>query len=252
MKNTIIQIYEIQTPEEAKQLIDIGVDNIGSVLTSESKWKNSRIKDTIELVKKSNSKSSLIPLFNKPEIIFNTIEYYQPDIIHFCEILADQSGINPDCQRFIDLQKQVKSRYPELKITRSIPIAQTGKGRLVPSLEAAKMFEPVSDYFLTDTLILPESENTEKSQPETGFVGITGITCDWDIAEKLVQTSSIPVILAGGINPENAMQGLSKTKAWGIDSCTGTNKTDNYGKPVRFQKDMEKVRQMLNSIRNYK
>ena len=39
----------------------------------------------------------------------------------------------------------------------------------------------------------------ENEQPVKGFVGITGKTCDWDIAADLVKKSRIPVILAGGI-----------------------------------------------------
>ncbi|QTA82184.1 N-(5'phosphoribosyl)anthranilate isomerase [Desulfonema limicola] len=252
MKKIIIQIYEIQTPEEAGLLIDAGVDNIGSVVRFESEWKDTRVKETVELVKKSGRTSSLIPLFNNLDTLFNTIDYYQPDIIHFCEIIADQTGINPDCLKLIDLQKKVKAGFPEIKIMRSIPIAQFPKGSLIPSLEAAKMFEPVSDYFLTDTLILHKSDNTGNySQPENGFVGITGITCDWDTAAKLVEASKIPVILAGGINPDNLIQGIIKTKPWGIDSCTGTNKLDSSGVPVRFKKDMKKVMQMVELVRNY-
>ncbi len=41
----ITQIYEIQTPKEAAQCIELGVDHIGSVLLSQEEWKQPLIKD---------------------------------------------------------------------------------------------------------------------------------------------------------------------------------------------------------------
>jgi phosphoribosylanthranilate isomerase len=112
------------------------------------------------------------------------------------------------------------------------------------------MFEPVSDYFLTDTLILPEKK-TESScghQPVTGFVGITGKICDQNVAAELVKKSSIPVILAGGMTPDNVSEGIRLIKPAGVDSCTGTNALDKSGNPIRFKKDIEKVRRFVEAV----
>lgn len=42
-------------------------------------------------------------------------------------------------------------------------------------------------------------------QPVIGFIGITGKTCDWDPVAALVQTTDVPVILAGGIHLETGL-----------------------------------------------
>ncbi|MEJ2038216.1 MAG: hypothetical protein P8X55_04705, partial [Desulfosarcinaceae bacterium] len=65
----IIQIYEIQTPEEAAGIIDLGVDHIGSVVQWDHDWRNERLKATINTVQAAGRKSSLIPLFSDPETI---------------------------------------------------------------------------------------------------------------------------------------------------------------------------------------
>jgi len=243
MEKFIVQIYEIQTPEEAEKLIEIGVDHIGSVLLSESEWKVSSVKDTIRVVAQSDSKSSLIPLFNTPETIFRVLEYYQPDIVHFCENLADRNKIFGITERLITLQESVKEKFPQIRIIRSIPIAQKGMAEQIPSLEIAKMFEPCSDFFLTDTLIL------SSSQPVEGFVGITGKTCDWDVAAKLVKQSKIPVILAGGLSPDNVHEGILHTHPAGADTCTATNSRDDKGNLIRFKKDLAKVRHFVEECR---
>ncbi len=248
MERIIVQIYEIQTPYEAEPLIEMGVDHIGSVLLSEERLKVPSIQDTVRLVKGTESKCSIIPLFSNMDNIFRVLDYYQPDIIHFCEITANRNGILKSCKDLINLQENVKKRFPEVQIMRSIPIAQTGKADTVPSLEVARLFEPVSDYFLTDTLIIKDTD-ASGIQPVSGFVGITGQTCDWDVGAELVKSSHIPVILAGGLSPDNVSDGIKHVRPAGVDSCTGTNASDKEGNPVRFKKDIEKVKRFIEAVR---
>jgi len=249
MEPIIIQIYEIQTPYEAEALIEIGVDHIGSIILSEEEWKTPDIRETVRLVSETESKSSIIPLFSQIDTICRSIDYYQPDIIHFCEILTDPDHNPNACKHCIQVQENVRKRFPEVRITRSISIAQPGKAHHVASLEIARIFEPISDYFLTDTLIIKADDNF-KTQPVSGFVGITGKTCDWDVGAQLVKTSHIPVILAGGLSPENVSEGIRHVRPAGVDSCTGTNLWDDVGNPIRFKKDMEKVRRFVEAARN--
>ena len=132
---------------------------------------------------------------------------------------------------------------------RSIPIAPPSMSHLVPTLELAKVFEPTSDYFLTDTLLVSDPQGDADPQPVKGFVGITGRTCCWQTAADLVSASKIPVILAGGISPTNVTAGILETRPRGIDSCTRTNSVDDQGVPIRFKKDIIKVRQLVSAVR---
>ena len=141
----IVQIYEIQDPFEAEKLVEIGVDQIGSVIVSETEWKVPGVKDTIRQVRSAAAKSSLIPLFNSLESVLYTLDYYQPDIVHFCESLVDEKNIRDYCRRLIQLQKEVKLRFPQIGIMRSIPIVQSGRHTWNDTLEVSSWFEPVSD-----------------------------------------------------------------------------------------------------------
>ncbi|MBT8352155.1 MAG: hypothetical protein KJO26_13110 [Deltaproteobacteria bacterium] len=250
MANIITQIYEVQTPDEAKQLIELGVDHIGSVIVSEDNWKVPLIKETIQRVRGTNSKSSLIPLFNKPEIIFEVLYYYRPDIVHFCDNLGNRDLARENYKDLLNLQQNVKEKFPKVKIMRSIPINQSDNAKTVNSIKLAQMFEPVSDFFLTDTILMAKSEGLDVLQPVNGFIGITGKTCDWDVARKLVHLSRIPVILAGGISPENVFDGIIYVGPAGVDSCTGTNAKDENGELIRFKKDLNKVKRFVNRVRS--
>ena len=245
----IIQIYEIQTPAEAEIMTELGVDHIGSVIIREAEWKVPEVKDTLNVVRSASAKSSLIPLFNTPDSVLSTLDYYQPDVVHFCEALTDHPDVRAYCRKLIALQQEVKKRFPHIEIMRSIPIAQSGKDNSIPTLELSKEFEPFSDYFLTDTILVNQSGIVDDGQPVQGFVGITGQTCNWDTAAALVAASRIPVILAGGVSPANVSDGIMRVQPAGVDSCTLTNALDETGHPIRFKKDPVKVRQLIDAVR---
>ncbi len=249
VQRIIVQLYEVQTPAEAERLIELDVDHIGSVVLSEDKWQLSQLKETIRTVRSSPAKSSLIPLYNHPDTVLRTLEYYQPDIVHFCEALVGKDHLWEFCDRLIGLQTTVKKHFPQIKIMRSIPIAQPGLGHAVPTIEFARRFEPASDFFLTDTLLMEACDSGQKSQPVHGFVGITGKICNWETARKLVVVSRLPVILAGGISAQNAVAGIEQVKPAGVDSCTRTNAVDDNGSPIRFKKDLAKVKQLVERVR---
>jgi phosphoribosylanthranilate isomerase len=249
MNKMIVQIYEVQTPSEAEALVALGVDHIGSVILSQESWKVPSIRDTIDLIQGNAGKSSLIPLFDDLDTICFTLDYYKPDIIHFCEAITPDNGLTSLCKRLVLLQKYIKKRFPEINIMRSIAIPQSNIENQEEVLELARMFEADSDYFLTDTLIIDPSGSISDLQPVKGFVGITGKTCNWDLASKLVKSTHIPVILAGGITPDNVFDGIMQVMPAGIDSCTGTNASDPKGRTVRFKKDIGKVKLMVDEVR---
>lgn len=249
MEKIIVQIYEIQTAAEAEKLMALGVDHIGSVIVAAKEWKLQSLKDTVQVIKAGNARCSLIPLFSDKKTVQRVIDYYQPDIVHFCETLPLQTTSFDKCNNLLELQTSIKEKFPEVQVMRSIPIAPTNQSEGVPTLELAHLFEPVSDLFLTDTLLFKASDASLDDQPVDGFVGITGQNCDWDMAAKLIESSRIPVILAGGISPENVFDGILRTRPAGVDSCTGTNAVDPQGRLIRFKKDFDKVKQLVAEVR---
>lgn len=241
----IIQIYEIQAPDEALLMARCGVDHIGGVVLSELEWKIPALKDSVGVIRESGRKSSIIPLFEDPDAVCRVIEWYQPDIVHFCGILNNGSAVDDHgVERAILLQSGVKKRFPNVEIMRTIPIAEPDYGAEIPTLELARRLEFASDWFLTDTMLV-----RGERQPVTGHVGITGKVCDWNIASDLVKQSDIPVILAGGLSADNVTAGILHTNPVGVDTCTATNLLDDAGRPIRFRKDPEKVRRFVSACR---
>ena len=105
---------------------------------------------------------------------------------------------------------------------RSIPV--TGK----ESVDLAKQYDGVADYLLLDT------QKTGETQ-----VGATGETHDWGVSRKIVESVSIPVVLAGGLGPDNVAKAISLINPFGVDSKTKTDRAGSH------EKDIEKVKRFV-------
>ena len=145
MARPIVQIYEIQTPDEARSMLDLGVDHIGSVITSSDRRHDPVIRDTVSTVSSRGGISSLIPLYTDPDAVLDTIDYYRPHIVHFCDRLEGRDG--GSVAAALALQATVKRHFPDIRIMRSIPIGQKGVADGRDVLDLADRLEPLSDFF---------------------------------------------------------------------------------------------------------
>ena len=87
------------------------------------------------------------------------------------------------------------------------------------------------DYLLLDTRI-------------KGWRGVTGKTHNWEISRYIVEHTSTPVILAGGLNPGNVEAALETVKPAGVDACTGLDSTLGM-------KDLTKVWAFIEAARRW-
>jgi len=74
------------------------------------------------------------------------------------------------------------------------------------------------------------------------MIGITGKVHDWTVSRKIVEQSKRPVILAGGLNPDNVAAAIKAVQPWAVDSCTGTD-------VCRGKKDLAKVAAFVKAAR---
>ena len=89
----------------------------------------------------------------------------------------------------------------------------------------AVRYETVADYLLLDSM-----------DQGSGVVGATGLIHDWTVSARVVAAVEVPVVLAGGLGPENVGEAISVVHPWGVDSETRTSRTDD-----RRRKDLERV-----------
>lgn len=77
--------------------------------------------------------------------------------------------------------------------------------------------EAVSVAAHVDALLL-DSGNRNLPVKELGG---TGRTHDWQISRAVVEAVSVPVFLAGGLNPNNVAQAIEQVRPFGLDVCSG-------------------------------
>ena len=71
--------------------------------------------------------------------------------------------------------------------------------------------------------------------------GGTGEVFDWDIARRFREQTTLPVILAGGLNPENIVAAITQVQPYAVDVSSGVEL--RAGK-----KDTEKMQSFIGSV----
>jgi phosphoribosylanthranilate isomerase len=236
----IVQIYEIQDPYQAEKCLEAGVDHVGSVLPAEGPERVESIREVSSLLERTGVKHSIIPLFTEADGIYRALDYYRPDFVHFCDELVGEDGRMIPVERFLEFQAALRDKFPEIRIIRTIPVSEPG-GPELDSAETAKKFEKLSDGILVDTW--------SGTPSVAGYIGITGKPADRKASREVVEAVEIPVIQAGGLDPENVYETAMEIAPAGVDSCTGTNLRGKDGNPVRFEKDFEKVKRFTAEAR---
>lgn len=75
-----------------------------------------------------------------------------------------------------------------------------------------------------------------------GMYGGTGLTMDWRLARRLADQA--PILLAGGLRPDNVAQALEQVQPWGVDSASGVESAPGV-------KDPEKVKAFVDAVRAF-
>ncbi len=214
----LVQIYEVTTPEEASALCRIGVDHIG-VLVGKGKFPRERsyaaTRQIFAAVPASATKLSL-SLADHIEELGEVVEETRPDILHL--------GTRPEALTPSQLA-ELKAFFPNLKIMRTIPVRDES------DIATARSYEGIADFLLLDTW--------KSGEPE---IGACGLVHDWVISRRIVSEVTMPVILAGGIGPENAAEAIRLVRPAGVDSKTKTDLPDGSAK------DLQKVRALVRSV----
>ncbi len=86
--------------------------------------------------------------------------------------------------------------------------------------------------------------------PETGACGATGKTHNWDISRRLVPFSPKPVILAGGLNPDNVREAIQYIRPAGVDVHTGVESSNGRKAPHLVRKFVAEARDAFAKVNN--
>jgi phosphoribosylanthranilate isomerase len=111
-----------------------------------------------------------------------------------------------------DAVASVRAAAPELRLAKSLIV----HGQDLDALEhALGRYARNVDAFLTDSF-----------DPASGATGATGKVHDWAISRRLAERSPLPLVLAGGLTPQNVRQAIRTVRPSAVDVHTGVEGMD--------------------------
>ena len=208
----IVQIYSMTSIGDAAATADAGAHFIGVVVgeagvVSEA-VEPATAREILSAIR-PRSRGIALPLSDDRDEICAMVDKVRPDIVH----VAAREIEPEDCL-------WIRKRIAPVGLLRAIGV-RAGE---TPSEAAAH--QEVVDYLMLDS--------GAKGLPS---LGASGETHDWIVSREAVQHSRIPVILAGGLSPDNVGQAIATVRPWGVDSFTHTDFPGQRGR-----KDPARVR----------
>jgi len=214
----LIQVAGIIDSVEARMLIKSGVNYLGFPLRL-----------TVHKEDISEEEAGKIIRSLKPPCFGVLITYLKraDDILNFCHQLGAcmvqlHGDVSPD--ELANLRKLDSKLY----IIKSLIVKDNNLSELEAQLSDHC---PYADAIITDTY-----------DPETGACGATGKTHSWDISRRLVSISPKPVILAGGLNPDNVREAIQYVRPAGVDVHTGVESSNGRKDPHLVRKLVAEAR----------
>ena len=193
-KNMKVKICGIQNFQEAQMAIDAGADALGFHVGLEHGKCPIGPATTAEIIRK-------LPPFVTAVVV--TSENDPKRLLH----LLRQTGTSV-LQLYgasNDVIDSVKGLCTYVKVI--VPVTADED-----AFEKVKALEGVADAILLDS---PKGID--------GAEGGTGKTHDWSTSAQIVKESKVPIILAGGLNPENVAKAISIVKSYGVDVRSGVS-----------------------------
>lgn len=113
--------------------------------------------------------------------------------------------------------------------------------RALPGISVVQVIHVVDEASLPEALAATSHADAlllDSGQPKAAIkeLGGTGRVHNWEISRAIVDGSTIPVYLAGGLNAENVREAIDVVRPFGVDICSGvrTNGQLDEAKLAKF------------------
>lgn len=212
----MIQIYSIQTVEEALQCVQAGAEAIGVAVATGANLPAEVPEATcaeIFAALEGRAQRVLLVVTQTEEETVEYVRRLQPDILQLCGNLLPATP---------EFAAQCRAVRPGLRVLQAVGVDGP------EAIDRAKYFAGFCDMLILDSIA-----------PGIAGIGAAGRTHDWSIDAEIVRSVPCPVVLAGGLDAENVRAAIEAVRPWGVDSFTRTSDRLPDG---GSRKNIEKVR----------
>jgi len=217
-----IKICGITNLEDAICISRLGVNALGFVLSTNSprRVEPDAAEKIIAVLRGKGIKVPVAGVFVNEKI----------DRVIQCSKLLRPGYIQLSGDEEEDYMENLRARSGKIKIIKAIRIKDKNKNRkdMLDGLdEEIDKLKDYADFILLDSY-------------RKGIYGGTGVPLDWEMLKNYC--NKIPVILSGGLDPENIKKAVDIVKPFGVDASSGLEIYPG-------KKDMDKVAGFVNILR---
>lgn len=223
------KICGIRSPEEIELAALYGADAVGFItevpVESPRKLDSDTAAYLVTQVPKSLS-SVLVIMPEDSDTAVELIEKIKPDIVQIhsklplleLEIIKEKT----DIPIIKTLSVSVKGEASDKKTRNEAPVSNL--------LEKVRLLEETG---IVDSILL------DTARPEKP--GGTGCVHDWTLSRRISEETRLPLILAGGLKPENVQKAIRAVSPYAVDTASGVE--------TRGKKDAVKIKNFIEEVR---
>lgn len=206
-----VVICGITNEKDANSIAKLGANALGFVITKEAFSSKISVEDAKRIVSKLPPFISSIVATKSDDI---------NNIVKICEIVKPNAvDIHSDMD--IKSLKLIREKLVGVKLIRTV---------FVVDEDAIKIAKDINAY--VDAIHLDNP------------IGASGVL-DWNVCSSIVRECSKPVILSGGLNPNNVREAILKVRPYAVDVISGVEKEPG-------KKDLDKVEKLLRTAKSVK
>lgn len=202
-----VKICGNRTRDDLAMAGQLGADAVGLIVGARHRTEDAIAPDAAAAMLRD------VPLFVNPVLVTH--------LLTAAEILRLHTEIPTSTIQLHDAitireVETIRRALPHVSLIKAVGV--TGED----AAEIARRFEPYVDALLLDT-------------HAGDRIGGTGIVHDWNISRRIVAQIKKPVILAGGLRPENLIEAIKAVQPYGVDVNTGVEFPNGEKDPNRMR-----------------
>jgi len=220
-----VKICGTASVRDAQMAVDAGADYLGVLVDVPGSERSLTIDQALTIAEASRIPVVVLLSGKGVDDIVSIAETLKPFAVHLLGQISTQS--------IRELKQKLECQvWP----TVYLPAKRQAEVDVDAVKESAKSYEQAgANLIVIDTMSLA-------ADGTVGRYGGTGKTGDWDAARELVASVRVPVLLAGGINPDNVREAIRIVDPYGVDLATGVEKS-------KCKRDPEKVKRLMQEVR---
>lgn len=210
MSRVRVKICGITSLRDLNLAVEAGADAVGFIVDVPRTPRNLPIEEAKKLMRAA-------PVFVETVIV--TVPEDLDHLVKICEVLTPNAI---QVHGLSGLRREIRERLPEIHLI--------GAVKVKPDLDIDVATKDFFDAILIDSYV-------------PGMHGGTGVTHDWELSKRVREAiHPKPLILAGGLKPENVREAILKVKPYAVDVSSGVESHPGV-------KDREKVFDFIRKVK---